>query len=63
MSELEHFARIAGDNAFKAWIEKEKTLLVKILATAEGPVLHRAQGRYSMLVDIEDRLEKAKGLR
>jgi hypothetical protein len=63
MNELDYFAYVAGDNRFQAWIEREKGELLKTLSVGEGPSLFRAQGRYKLLIEIEERLEKARNLR
>ncbi len=63
MKEIEYFVRIAGDNLFKQWLDTEKAKTTKLLANAEGVTLHRAQGRYSTLNEIENLMEQAKVLR
>jgi len=64
MSELTSFARIAGDRPFKEWLENQKRLALKTMASAADPyTVGRAQGRYQLLEDILERLEKAKDLR
>lgn len=63
MAEINYFARICDDQAFKQWLAKEKAAVTKILATADGANLHRAQGRYSLIEEIEERLDKAARLR
>lgn len=64
MSEIEHFRRIAGDNPFKAWLEKEKAAQLKYLINAVDPIMvHRAQGQLQLIERIETLLEKAKDLR
>lgn len=63
MNKLDYFARIAGDNLFKEWLRLEKDKAVKMLAAGEGPGLHRAQGRFLLLEELFDCIEKAKELR
>lgn len=63
MKDNDYFLRIAGDNLFRQWLEKEKAQAITVLAAAEGATLHRAQGRFRLIEDILNRLEDAKGLR
>jgi hypothetical protein len=63
VNDLEHFARVAGDNLLRTWLEKEMQAVVKFLAAADGPALYRAQGKYKALEEILANLEKAKTLR
>lgn len=63
MSDTQYFVRIAGDNLFHEWLTKERASLVKQLAGSEGTALHRAQGKYQILEEIQKHLEAAKKLR
>jgi hypothetical protein len=64
MSELTSFARIAGDRPFQEWLENQQRVTLQTMASATDPyVIGRAQGRYQLLAEILERLEKAKKLR
>ena len=64
MKDVEYFVRIAGDNLFRQWLEKERAEAIKYLTGAAEPVaLHRAQGKVQLLDDLLVRLEAAKNLR
>lgn len=63
MTDTKYFVRVAGDNLLNDWIEKEKAAAVKFLVGADGIPLHRMQGRYQLLEEIQKQLEAAKKLR
>jgi len=64
MNELEYFARIAGDNPFRQWLEKQRDESIKYLIEATDTVaIHRAQGQALFVNKLIANLDKAKNLR
>jgi hypothetical protein len=64
MNDLEYFARIAGDNAFRQWLEAERNESIKYLTAATDQIqIYRAQGKVQLLEKMLVHLEKAKNLR
>jgi hypothetical protein len=58
---LRSFARVG--TPVEQWIAAEKASAMKILAVASGELIPRAQGRYNLLAELEDFIEKGKQLR
>jgi len=54
--------RGVGNQALERWIERKMAEAVKVLAAADGPVLHRAQGRYGLLEEMRNLLHTAKNV-
>lgn len=64
MKDTEYFARVAGDNMFKQWLEKERAEAIRYLTSAgDLAMIHRAQGRVQLLDDLLTRVEAGKNLR
>ena len=58
---LKSFARVG--TPIEQWLAAEKAAVVKILAVGSGEMLSRAQGRYSLLNELEEYVAKGKQLR
>ena len=55
--------RSGGNNRFRLWLEAEKEKMVRYLAQGEGVPLHRVQGRFGLIEEMLQMLEKARNLR
>lgn len=64
LQEAELFARLGSDSRFEAWLAESKADAIKYLAgSVDAVALHRAQGKYLFIEEMEKLLAKGKTLR
>lgn len=63
MNVLDHFRHTCADNLFRTWLEQEKAKAIEALAAGDGPALHRWQGRFQLIKEQLELMDKARNLR
>lgn len=58
---LKAFARVG--TPIEQWIAAEKAAAIRVLAACGGEMIGRAQGRYTLLNELEEYITKGKQLR
>lgn len=60
---LDFFRNVCTDTKFREWLKEEKEAALKAMTMAEGAIMHRGQGRYRLLDELEQALNDARDLR